>query len=192
MPPASAGREPGQSKNCLVAMSELRDSLLAAFAEHRVALTRFLARRLGNMTLAEDLTQETWVRAATVNGAQVIDNPRSYLFRIASNLALDYMRHVDQGVEIEGAAGVADLVADPTPSPESVALHRCELERFLRAVDRLPPRCREVFVLAKVHGLSAAEVAARLGISKNTVMVHTAKALAYLDAYFDPDPDPGK
>jgi len=168
-------------------MSDFRERLLAIFTEHRAALTRFLTRRLGSASLAEDLTQETWVRAATVStgGAPAVDNPRSYLFRIAANLAIDHLRHAHRGIEVDAAVPVRDAVADPAPSPEVIALHRSEMARLLRAVDQLPPRCRQVFVLTKVHELSYAEVAARLGISRNTVMVHMTNALAALDAHLE-------
>lgn len=168
-------------------MSDFRQRLLAIFTEHRAALTRFLTRRLGSVSLAEDLTQETWVRAATVSttGMPATDNPRSYLFRIAANLAIDHRRHAHRGVEVDAPAPLRDSVADLAPSPEVVALHRSEMARLLRAVDRLPPRCRQVFLLTKIHELSYAEVAARLGISRNTVMVHMTNALAALDTHLD-------
>ncbi|HKU97243.1 MAG TPA: RNA polymerase sigma factor, partial [Vineibacter sp.] len=164
-----------------------RQRLLAIFTEHRAALTRFLERRLGSASLAEDLTQETWVRAATAstNGVPANDNPRGYLFRIAANLVIDHRRHTRRGIEVDAPAPLRDAIADPTPSPEVIALHRSEMARLLRAVDRLPPRCRQVFLLTKVHELSYAEVAARLGISRNTVMVHMTNALAALDAHLD-------
>lgn len=167
-------------------MSEFRDRMLATFAEQRQALTRFLARRLGNASLAEDLTQETWLRAALVSQPGGIGNPRSYLFRIASNLAHDHMRHPARTTEIGDSADMAAAVPDPGPSPERQAIDRSEFHRFLRAVDQLTPRTREVFLLAKVHELSHAEIAARLGIAKNTVMVHIANALARLDDEYEP------
>jgi RNA polymerase sigma-70 factor (ECF subfamily) len=170
-------------------MSDIRQKLLATFTEQQAALTRFLRRRLGDKALAEDLTQETWIRAASTNRAMAIDNPRSYLFRIAGNLALDHQRHVGLGIEVEAGESVTDAVPDPSPTPESVVRYKREFTRFLGAVDRLPPRCREVFLLVKVHGLKYSEVAARLGISKNTVMVHVVNALNQLDAHFQPEFD---
>jgi RNA polymerase sigma-70 factor (ECF subfamily) len=162
------------------AMSKAHDKLLSIFTEQREALTRFLTRRLGSATLAEDLTQETWVRAAS-GGVATLTNPAGYLFRIASNLALDHLRHVGQGIEVQVDEKAAASVPDPAPWPEAVALHRGELNRLLRAVEGLSPRCREVFVLVKLDGLSYGEVAHRLGISKNTVMVHMVKALSTLE-----------
>lgn len=157
-------------------------SLLSSFAEHRSALLRFLQRRLGNAALAEDLTQETWLRAANAQGtAATIDNPRGYLFSIASNLALDHQRHVGHRVELQAAAEVVEAVADRQPSPENVVLYRSEFARLLRVVDRLSPRCREVFVLGKFEGLTLPEIGQRLGISRNTVVTHMVNALAAIE-----------
>lgn len=155
--------------------------LLAIFGEQREALLRFLLRRVGNASLAEDLTQETGLRALGAGAAASIENPRAYLFRIASNLALDHQRHRRQGVELEDAEALGRAVPDRAPSPEAVALHRGELARLLAAVQELPPRCREVFVLAKFDGLSYAEIARRLGISRNTVITHMVAALKRLE-----------
>jgi RNA polymerase sigma factor (sigma-70 family) len=169
-------------------MTTFRDSLFAAFFDHQDGLKRFLLRRLGNVALAEDLTQETWLRASSAN-ATAIDNPKSYLFRIAANLANDHLRRARHGIELQGQDDVVPLYADLRPSPEQEAADRSELQHLLRAVDALPPRAREVFILAKVHELSHAEIAERLGIAKNTVMVHMANALAQLQQYLKRDGD---
>jgi len=53
-------------------------------------------------------------------------------------------------------------------------------------VAQLPPRTRQVFLLVKVEGLTYAETAERLGIARNTVMVHIVNAMAKLDDVFGP------
>lgn len=170
-------------------MPRFRTALLSAFADQQDALRRFLQRRLGNHALAEDLTQETWLRAATANGAEAIGNPKGYLFRIAANLANDHVRQSRRSPELPVYDAVAPVSIDPVPSPEKQAIDRSELRRLLHAVDQLSPRAREVFLLAKVHELSHAEIAARLGIARNTVMVHMTNALAQLHDYLERDPD---
>jgi RNA polymerase sigma-70 factor (ECF subfamily) len=162
-------------------MADARHRLLSAFTEHRDALLRFLHRRLNNTALAEDLAQETWLRAANAQSTATIDNPRGFLFRIAANLALDHQRHVAHRIELAAAPAVAEAVPDPQPSPESIALHRSEFVRLLRIVEGLSPRCREVFILGKFEGLSLAEIAARLNISRNTVVTHMVNALAAIE-----------
>jgi RNA polymerase sigma-70 factor (ECF subfamily) len=156
-------------------------SLLSSFAEHREALLRFLHRRLNNFALAEDLAQETWLRAASTQNAAAISNPRGFLFRIASNLAIDHQRHVGHRIELPAAPAVAEAVPDHQPSPENVILFRSEFARLLRIVEGLSPRCREVFILGKFEGLSLAEIGERLGISRNTVVTHMVNALAAVE-----------
>lgn len=163
-------------------MSTFRDSIFAAFFDHQDGLKRFLLRRLGNAALAEDLTQETWLRASSAS-TTAIENPKSYLFRIAANLANDHLRRARHGIELQGQDDVVPLFPDVRPSPEQEAAARSELQHLLRAVDALSPRAREVFILAKVHELSHVEIAAKLGIAKNTVMVHMANALAQLQQH---------
>jgi RNA polymerase sigma factor, sigma-70 family len=167
-------------------MSERRETLLSSFFEHRDALLRFLVRRLGNAALAEDLTQETWLRAAGANGAATLGNPRGYLFRIAANLALDHQRHAAYGVEVEAPEDIAASVPDPAPSPEEATLHRAEFNRLMAVVDGLSPRCREVFVLCRFEGMTQAEVAERLGISKTTVVTHVVNALSAIERAMGP------
>ncbi|HVJ34054.1 MAG TPA: RNA polymerase sigma factor [Terriglobia bacterium] len=179
-------------------MTESRNRLLAAFAEHQQGLMRFLLRRLGNQALAQDLVQEIWLRVAAVPGpgglggaepsrrgqsAGNITHPRNYLYRIAANLAVDHQRRASHGIEVSAEPDHVAAVPDLAPSPESIVAARHELRQLLQELNRLPPRCREVFLLTKLHGLSYAEVATRLGISKNTVMVHMTNALAQLAEY---------
>ena len=126
-----------------------RPSLLQSFTEHRDALLRFLSRRLDNAALAEDLTQETWLRAASSQalapGAAAIANPRSYLFRIASNLALDHQRHVGHGIELQATeeAVVNAMVAAETMTGINnhtvPALPHDKLREVLKKYNRLNP-----------------------------------------------------
>lgn len=162
-------------------MADHNELLLRTFAQHRSALTRFLARRLGNSEMAEDFTQETWLRAARTDGVIALGNPRGYLFRIAANLVLDYQRHVAHRIEVEASDLVKAAIPDPQPSPEAVILHRREYVRLLQAVENLAPRRRQVFILAKFEDMSYAEIAERLGISRNTVVTHMVHALAALE-----------
>lgn len=167
-------------------MADLAAKLSVTFTEQRESLKRFLLRRLGNAALAEDLAQETWIRAVNADTATAIQNPRAYLFRIAANLATDHQRHVGRGVEVAATDAQLDI-ADCAPSPEEAALYRSEVARLRQVVAALPPRCREVFTLAKFEDLTYAEVAARLGISRNTVIKHMVVALTAIERAMLPE-----
>ena len=147
------------------------------YALHGKELQHYLNGRLNCTHTAADLTQETFSRLLNSQSTDTIKNPRAYLYRIASNLVTDHfrrLRHSPPAVEMD----VAEAVPDEAPGPERTLLARDELHCLERAVSELPPRQREILLLHKFEGYSYAIIAERLGISKNTVMVHMMRALA--------------
>ena len=147
------------------------------YFEHGEELRRYLTRRLNCAQTAADLTQEVFVRLMRSEAAGALENPRAYLYRIASNLLADHFRGAKLQPKVTGAA-LWETVPDEAPSPERALLTRDELRRLEGAIDELPPRQREILLLHKFEGLSYGAIAERLGISKNTVMVHMMRALA--------------
>ncbi len=156
-----------------------RTSLLGLLLVHYQDIIGHLARRLGSPCLAEEAVQDTYLRLHTLGTVPDIDNPRSYLFRMAGNIAVDRIRAesrlgrrfvpVEQGLE----------QPDEEPAADTALEHKQRLDRLRRALDELPPRCREVFLLHRFDGLSHADIAARLGISRSMVEKHIMKALAH-------------
>jgi RNA polymerase sigma factor (sigma-70 family) len=138
-------------------------ALFEAFRRCAGDLQRFLAHRLGCPDTAADLVQETFVRLAQLSPAQQPDNPRAFLFRIAANLATDHQRRLSYRAKYE--------------SQDEAVFSKQQVLRLHDAIAELPPKCRDVFILHKFHHLSYAEVAARLGITKSTVVKHMIKAL---------------
>jgi RNA polymerase sigma factor (sigma-70 family) len=137
----------------------------------------FLRRQLHDSDAAGDLAQEAYVRAlgAQVAGRQPRDF-RALLYRIARNLVIDRHRRatVRQHTDVDS---VGDLSAPAAAQPENAASSEQQAAAMLAVIDALPPRCREAFVLHKFEHLSHAEVAARMGISRNAVEKHIIRAL---------------
>lgn len=148
------------------------------YSEHGEELQRYLTRRLNCAQTAADLTQEVFVRLMRSETAGTVENPRAYLYRIASNLLADHFRGVKRRADV-AVTPLWEAVADEAPSPERAVLTRDELRRLERAIEELPPRQRDVMLLHKFDGLSYEAIAERLGIAKNTVMVHMMRALAH-------------
>ena len=148
-------------------------------AEHDRQCLR--ARRLVG-SAAEDVVQHAFANILGRGGSAALANPSAaYLTRAVRNIALNHLRGLRRraAVEIEGAE--IEALADLSPSPEMVTLYRTELRRLLEAIARLPERRRQAFVLSRIEGLSHAEVAVRMGLSRNTVITHLVLALAELD-----------
>jgi RNA polymerase sigma-70 factor (ECF subfamily) len=150
--------------------------------QHYQALLRFAARRLRSREAAADLVQDAYLRVAALPANTVLINPKAYLFGVAARLVVDHWRSKRGGREQGAEPAALEAAADPAPDAEAEVLSREELEVLLAAIDALPPRAREVFRLHRFEGLSYAEIAERLGIAKNTVMVHIMSALAHLRA----------
>lgn len=150
--------------------------LTAAYLSLYGRLKASLTRRTGSAEVAEDLVQDAYLRLAAKDGVAVA-TPEAYVWRTVGNLALDYRRGAGvRGLAIEPER-LLDAVPDPAPSAERRLTDQARLKQVLAIIPRLPPRCREVFVLRKLEGLDQAEIAARLGVSRNMVEKHLRRAL---------------
>ncbi len=154
-------------------------TLAQAVETYYEELKAFIARRTGSAGTAADVVQETWLRAAVTEPAAPIVNPRAYLYRMASHIAVDHLRRdAGQAASLRDAPGLETLV-DPHPNPEEAAIARQELALLAQAVQELPDKCRMVFVLYRGQGLSMRQVAETMGISEKTVEKHIARAMLH-------------
>lgn len=164
-----------------MATHNAQDILLVCFNQKRTALHRFLVRRVKDPDVAEELTQETWLRVMRREGSEYITNPKAYLFRIASNLSLDYLRSSQHRFEVAVEDDILEATPTDAPNPETIMLARQDLERMAGIIEKMPPRCREVFILAKVEGQKYADISDRLGISRNTVISYVVDAMKFIE-----------
>lgn len=159
--------------------------LLAVFLACRATLTR-LVGRIVNRHDVDDILQEAFTRSYEAAGRTTIRNPRAFLLRTATNLALNHIsragHRLNSPMEELSASEVYELTTD---SPET---HFDANQRFLvfcRAVGGLPEQCRRAFILKKVYGLSQQEIADRLSITQSTVEKHIAKGLMMCRDYME-------
>jgi RNA polymerase sigma-70 factor (ECF subfamily) len=146
------------------------------YARSRVVLRPALAGRLGSPDDAEDVLHEAFIRFLNAYSGRTIANPLALLGRIAMNIVRDLGRSERlHRTRIEAQGG--DVCRGPQPhDPETICADQQGLRKAQEAIDRLPPRCREVFLLHRLDGLSHAEVARVLGISRSMVEKHLARA----------------
>jgi RNA polymerase sigma factor (sigma-70 family) len=140
------------------------------------ALMQFLQHNWRNKSDISDLRQDIYVRVYEAALQNLPEAPRAFLFTTARNLLIQRVRR-EQVVPFEAMADVEALgTAIDAPGPERTVMARDELRRLQRALDKLPARCRQTFILQKIDGLSRAEIAVRMGISEKTVMTHLRDA----------------
>jgi len=158
-------------------------------------LLKFLRRIRRDRTDVEDLCHDVYVRVYEAAQREIPDPVRPFLFTVARNLLLNRARH-ENVVAIEAVADLDSLgVALDEPGPDRNVIARQELHRFQLALDRLPPRVRQVVVMRKIEGLSRPEIATRLGIAASTVSEYLATGMdaitdLVLGEAIDTDPKP--
>jgi RNA polymerase sigma factor (sigma-70 family) len=162
--------------------------LIAAYFEQREALGRFLQARLGASGDVEDVLQDLYLKIAGLDPATEIRDARAFLYRLTSNMMMDRWRSGQRSVARDAAwrlathsVGVSEDM-DDAPSAEAVVAGRQRLASLTAAVAHLPEKTRTVFNLHKFEGLSYAEVATHLGISRSSVEKHMMDALRTLSA----------
>ncbi|MFT4053566.1 MAG: RNA polymerase sigma factor [Novosphingobium sp.] len=131
------------------------------------SLSAYVRTLVGSPSLAADIVQETRVRAIPSLREGRVENVRALLYRVARNLVVDGARDRSKWSSWVLDEDLGLLIADDTPSAERAALARDRLQVVLEPVESLPPRCREVFGLRKMDGLRQADIAERLGITRN-------------------------
>lgn len=151
---------------------------------HEPALRAFLHARFPSLRETDDLVQESYVRVLRAQATSGITNVKSFLFSTARNLALDLFRR-EQVVPFEPIE-VSDrsFVLDSGQNTVESVCHEQELILLQAALASLPPRCREVLTLRKLHGLSREEIATRMGISPHTVKAQIALGMLRCRRYF--------
>lgn len=154
-----------------------------AFMEHGTFLKAFLRRFMHRPQDIEDIAQEAYIRAFKVEKNSEVEHPKTLLFTIAKNIALNELRRKSRRVTdyIEESQSPPDEAQGASTEEEVVALER--LEQYCAAVDDLPEQCRRVYLMRKVHGLAHKDIAQRLNITVRTVERHLAKGMLKCQAY---------
>lgn len=136
---------------------------------HEPVLRAWLRGRFGEQVEIDDIVQEAYVRVLQARAAGPLGSPKAFLFTTARNLALDRLRrHEVSRTEFLGQIDSLHVLDERDGIPETVARNQ-ELALLTEAIQSLPARCRQIFTLRKLYGLSQREIAERLGISESTV-----------------------
>lgn len=132
-------------------------------------------RMVGDPDDAADITQETFIKAYRALASFRGDSKfSSWLYRIASNVSLDFLRsrsrraQVSLSFENEDAEGEIEL-PDMSQNPEEALMKKLSMEAVRRGLDKLPPKQRQILILRELCGMSYAELAKTLDTEEGTV-----------------------
>lgn len=149
------------------------------FDYYYTGLCAFVNRYVNNPQAAEDIVQDLFVKLWHNSRELSIDSSlKSYLFTCVKNSALDFLKHekVKKGYTASGSRSVTSIL------PEQLwEFSESELQLVLdQALEKLPPRTREIFTLSRLRGEKNQEIADRLGLSKRTIELQISNALKSL------------
>lgn len=131
--------------------------VVEAWKGHEIELRGYLTRQLRDARLAEDLLQDTFVKALGEGSSFcTLENPRAWLFRVARNLLIDHQRRQRSFVDLD------DRIAVEEPDVPAVESLSACLPRALAALDS---EDREAITLCDIEGLTQADYAHRKGLS---------------------------
>jgi RNA polymerase sigma-70 factor (ECF subfamily) len=143
-------------------------------------LMQFLHRNWRNASDIGDLKQDIYVQVYEAALKGLPAHPRQFVFTTARNLLINRVKR-EQIVSIEAMADLDVLgMAEDAPGPDRTVVARDELLQLKLALERLPERHREIFVMAQIEGLTGRQIAERTGLAESTVSLHLAKATRLL------------
>jgi RNA polymerase sigma factor (sigma-70 family) len=146
-------------------------------------LLSYFLRRIRDRTQAEDLVQDVLLRVICARESGVIENPESYVVKVAANLLKDVRRRAGRHPVFVPHSDPLDERAETLVderSPERVLIGQMTLARVLKALEELSEPTRNVFILFRLEQMKQKDIAALLGISQSTVEKHVMRAALHL------------
>jgi RNA polymerase sigma-70 factor (ECF subfamily) len=183
-------------------MCRFQEGEVGAFEElvgrYTIRLHRFLQRLVLNTAVAEELTQDTFLRVFLARERyQATANFSTWIYRIATNLALNWLRdsrHSRQSASLEGLTlfGTRLQIASTEWTAEQHLVHTAERDRVRAAIAALPERQRAAVVLHKYEGLDYEAIAKTLGCSVPALKSLLCRAYSVLRGRLHAAPEPNQ
>jgi RNA polymerase sigma factor (sigma-70 family) len=175
-----ASRESANAAGKPVSAAETRAWFVREVLPLEAMLVRYLRHNWRDKSDIEDLLQDVYVRIYEAAKKQIPDQAKPFVFTTARNLLINRVRR-ESVIPIEAVADLDALhVAVDAPGPDRSVIARDELRRLQEALERLPPRCREVVVRRRINGSSRHEIAVAMGITEDTVSAHLTDGMCAL------------
>ncbi len=152
-------------------INEKMDLIGSAYEQYHDNVKVFISSRINNnIELAEDMTQDVFVRLMDYKGMLLTETVKSFIYTIANNLLIDYFRRNSKRMEIHS------YIYDRTDSCDNTVFENIHVKNILRIeknmVDTLPKMRRKIYCMSRYEGLSCNEIAGKLNMSQRTVESH--------------------
>ena len=148
------------------------------FRDHNRALVLFLTSRLKDMQAAKEVAQEAYVRVLQLEAPGAVSFLRSYLFKVAANLAIDRLRSQQSRARLDPVESLEDFLDEATP--ERTVIAREELAFLGSVIAELPAKYQEAFHRHRVEDEPFEDIARRMGLKDRMVRRYVTYTLLYL------------
>jgi RNA polymerase sigma-70 factor (ECF subfamily) len=162
------------------------DAVLELERQYRAPLMAFFLRRVPSRTEAEDLTQDVFLRILRGEGEVERATSAAFIFTVATNLLRDRARRLQTSggplvpLETDNGPSPADAKLREEIDPERVLLGKEALQRVHKALGKLSPQTRDIFLLFKLEQMKQKQIAEIYGISVSAVEKHIVAALTHV------------
>ena len=160
------------------------DWFLEELHPHEPMLRAWLASRFPSVSDFEDLIQEAYIRTLKRRRNKPLVSPKAFLFAIARNLCIDSLRR-EKIVRFESLGELdTQTVLDREKGIPERMIDKEEFEMLTKTIQSLPKKCRRIFTLRKVYGLSLKQISDELNISVKTVEAQISIGVRKSREYF--------
>ncbi|MEP4145909.1 MAG: RNA polymerase sigma factor [Halioglobus sp.] len=167
-------------------MDSKKDKFIADLvSEHKVPLEKYLSRKLDSPEDAAELAQEAYMRLHRLEQPENLDNARAFLFQVATNLAVDQLRRRQLHFKFLKSEKSQAVDGEPMDynaagaSPEQILGARQKLDVINQAVEELPFKVKQAFLLHRQSGLSYNAIAKQMDVSVSSVEKYILQALKH-------------
>ena len=150
---------------------------------HEPLIRHWLKSRYGSQCDVDDVIQDSLLKVFKAREKQELKSPKAFFFAVARNVAIDSMRKSKLLVTDSLLEEEVLEILDEGETVDEVAARNHELEILTQAIQSLPERCRRIFTLSKVYGMTYNDIARDMGISFNTVSAQIAIGLSKCTKY---------
>ena len=155
-----------------------KNDLKRLYDEYFESLRGFLYYKCGDIDIANDLVQETFIKIWNKRDDIQMETVKSLLYTVANNLLMNHFNHEKVVREHQKSATIE--ISSNSTSPQ-FQMEEAEFESKLNhAIESLPPDCREVFLMNRIDKLKYAEIAERLDLSVKAIEKRMSKTLSLL------------
>jgi len=149
----------------------------------------FAFKVVRNREIAEDIVQDIFIRLWEKKENIKPVNIEGFIFKVLKNQCISYLRNIkiidNINLNLNNLAHIEELYRKDFLRDEPYVLFEKELQLEIDSIiNKLPDRCKEVFIMSRLNGLKNREIAYKLGINIKNVERHISKALTIFKTHF--------